>query len=183
MEEVMKSTRFLMQEHKLILRALDLLDAMTVAAGKDGRVDETDLGKVLDFLRWFGDAHHQAKEETILFSALKDAATAQDRPVRHMILEHEQDRALIEQIETAARLARMPEFVSRANKLSSTLRNHIYKEDQLLFEEAIRALDDETDDKVLARLAKFETEFDKELLDVTLRNLRALEWKYLRRTA
>ena len=179
----MKSTRFLMQEHKLILRALDLLDAMSASAERDSNVDEADLGKVLDFLRWFGDAHHQAKEETILFSALKEAAGAQKRPVQHMILEHEQDRKLIEEIETSVRLARIPDFVSSVNKLSSTLRNHIYKEDQIMFEEARRALDSETDDKVLSRLSHFETEFDKELLDVTLQNLRSLEWKYLRRSA
>jgi hemerythrin-like domain-containing protein len=172
-----------MQEHKLILRALDLIDAMIVTAEQSGNVDEVDLGKVLDFLRWFGDAHHQAKEETILFSALKDAAKSEDRPVQHLILEHDQDRSLIEQIETAVRVARIPEFISCANKLSSTLRNHIYKEERILFEEACLALDDETDDKVLARLTRFDTAFDKELLDVTLRNLRALEWKYLRRTA
>jgi hemerythrin-like domain-containing protein len=179
----MKSTRFLMQEHKLILRALDLLDAMSASAQRGGNVDEADLGKVLDFLRWFGDAHHQAKEETILFSAMKQAADAENRPVQHMILEHEQDRALIEQIETAVRLTRIPDFVSCADKLSSTLRNHIYKEDQILFEEACQTLDKETDDQVLSRLSHFETEFDKELMDVTLQNLRSLEWKYLRRTA
>jgi hemerythrin-like domain-containing protein len=172
-----------MQEHKLILRALDLLDAMSASAERDGRVDEADLGRVLDFLRWFGDAHHQAKEERILFPALKKAAEAQNRPLQHMILEHEQDRALIEKIETAVRVAQIPEFISCANKLSSTLRNHIYKEDQILFEEACRALDAEADDNALSRLSHFETDFDKELLEVTLHNLRSLEWKYLRRSA
>jgi len=97
----MKSTNFLMQEHKFILRALDVLDAISASAERHGKLDEGDAVRVLDFLCWFGDAHHQAKEEEILFPALKGAAAAQKRPVQHMILEHEQERALIEQLQTA----------------------------------------------------------------------------------
>ena len=39
----MKSTKFLMQEHKLILRALDVLDNMAAWAEKNGAVDEVDM--------------------------------------------------------------------------------------------------------------------------------------------
>ena len=100
----MKSTKFLMQEHKFILRALDVLDNMAAWAEKNAAIDEVDIGNILDFLRWFADAHHQTKEETVLFPALKEAAASQGRSVEHMMLEHQQERALVEQIETAARL-------------------------------------------------------------------------------
>ena len=70
----MKSTDLLMQEHKLILRALDVLDAVADSMESTGTADQADVDKVLNFLRWFADAHHQAKEETILFPALKRAA-------------------------------------------------------------------------------------------------------------
>ena len=179
----MKSTNFLMQEHKFILRALDVLDAISASAERHGKLDEGDAVRVLDFLCWFGDAHHQAKEEAILFPALKRAAAAQKRPVQHMILEHEQERALIEQLQTAVRLSRIPDFVSCANKLSSSLRNHIYKEDQILFEITREVLDTAADDEVVARLNHFETALDKQLIGTTLANLRSLEWKYLRRPA
>jgi hemerythrin-like domain-containing protein len=77
----MKATQFLIEEHKLILRALDVLDAMTARIEKRGNIEARDVDKLLDFLRWFADAHHQAKEETILFPALRDAAASQGRPV------------------------------------------------------------------------------------------------------
>jgi hemerythrin-like domain-containing protein len=172
-----------MHEHKLILCALDVLDAMSASAERNGKLDENDIGRVLDFLRWFGDAHHQAKEEAILFPALKVAAAEQTRPVQHMILEHEQERALIEQIEGAVRLSRIPDFVSCANKLSSTLRNHIYKEDRILFEIIREVLDAGTDTEVASRLNHFETALDQQLISTKLENLRSLEWKYLRRPA
>ena len=177
----MKSTKFLIQEHKLILRALDVLDAMSTSVESSGKIDEDDADKILDFLRWFGDAHHQAKEETILFPALKSAAAAQDRPIQHMVHEHGQDRALIQEMETAVRVNKLSEFVSRANKLSSTLRNHIYKEDDILFELAAQVLDAASDEKVLDRLSRFETPLDKDTLAARLQELRSLEWKYLRR--
>lgn len=132
----MKTTNFLIQEHKLILRALDALDAMSASVEKNGTVESFDVGKILDFLRWFADAHHQAKEETILFPALESAAASQHRSVEHMTLEHDQERALIEEMEKDLRLANLSEFVACANRLSSTLRNHIYKEDRILFETA-----------------------------------------------
>jgi len=172
-----------MQEHKLILRALDVVDNMAGWAEKNGAVDDVDVGNILDFLRWFADAHHQVKEDTILFPAVKRAAASQGRAVEHMMLEHEQERVLIEQIETAVRLAKIPEFIAYANTLSSTLRNHIYKEDDILFEFVNNALNSEVDDSVAVQLEKFDTSFDKEVLSEKISRLRALEWKYLRRTS
>src|SRR5215475_11825703 len=107
----MKSTDLLMQEHKLILRALDVLDAVADSMESTGTADHMDVDKVLGFLRWFADAHHQAKEETILFPALKRAAASQERPIEHMSLEHNQERAVVEDLETDLRLAKLPEFV------------------------------------------------------------------------
>jgi hemerythrin-like domain-containing protein len=177
----MKSADFLTQEHKIILRALDVLDAMSSSIEKNEVVDQPDIDKILEFLRWFADAHHQAKEETILFPALTRAAASQDRPVEHMTLEHDQERSLIEEMERDLRLAKLSEFVSTANRLSSTLRNHIYKEDRILFETAAAILSPSEDDAVLERLNRFETALDKQALEEKLKDLRSLEWKYLRR--
>ena len=113
----MKATEFLIQEHKLILRARDVLDAMSIRIERTGTVEQFDVNKVLDFLRWFADAHHQVKEETILFPVLKSAALSQGRAVEHMTLEHNQERALIEDMEKDLRLAKLLEFVACANRL------------------------------------------------------------------
>jgi hemerythrin-like domain-containing protein len=177
----MKSTEYLSQEHKLILRTLDVLDAMCTSIEKTGAVDQGDADKLLDFLRWFADAHHQAKEETILFPALKKAAEGQNRPIEHMMLEHDQERGLVEDIEAGLRLAQFPELVSSASRLSSTLRNHIYKEDRILFQTVDAVLSPQDDQAVLDRLTRFDTALDKQVLEEKLKELRALEWKYLRK--
>jgi hemerythrin-like domain-containing protein len=177
----MKATALLISEHKLILRAIDVLDAMTDLAENTGALDRADIDAILDFLTWFADAHHQAKEERILFPALTRAAASQGRPVAHLVLEHGQERILLEDIEKEVRLAQFPDFVMSANRLSSTLRNHIYKEDHILFETADSLLNVLEDELVFEQLSKFDTTLDKETLDKKLEHLRSLEWKYLRK--
>src|SRR5215831_13957783 len=95
----MKSTTHLSQEHKVILRTLDVLDAICSCVEDNYPADERDIGCILDFLRSFADAHHQAKEEAILFPALKSAAATHGRSVDHMVLEHGHERSLVEQME------------------------------------------------------------------------------------
>jgi len=177
----MKSTNFLSQEHKVILRALDVLDGVSASIERSGVVNEKDVDKILDFLRWFADAHHQAKEESILFPAMKTAAAAHNRPIAHMLVEHEQERLTIENVEKDLRLAKLSEFVVDANRLSSNLRNHIYKEDRILFEAVDAVLSPQADAEVFEGLTGFDTEFDKRILDEKLKDLRLMEQVYLRK--
>ena len=157
------------------------MDAMSGCLEKTGAIETADVGKILDFLRWFADAHHQAKEETILFPAMESAAGSQSRSVKHMALEHTQERVLIEKMEKDLRLAHIAEFVKCANWVSSTLRNHIYKEDRILFAEADAVLSPDQDEVAFELLSRFETAEDKRILEGKIQEMRALEWKYLGR--
>jgi hemerythrin-like domain-containing protein len=57
------------------------------------------------------------------------------------------------------------------------LRNHIRKEDKILFEIVERSLTTEQDERVVAELNRFQISLD------LLADLRRLEWTYLRRVA
>jgi hemerythrin-like domain-containing protein len=46
----MKATNFLIQEHKLILRALDVLDAMSERVEKTRSLEQGGVDKIIDFL-------------------------------------------------------------------------------------------------------------------------------------
>ena len=98
-----------------------------------------------------------------------------------MILEYDQERALIEELEKNLRLGTASAFVSSVNRLNSTLRNHIYKENEILFEVADTILDVREDAAVFEKLDRFDTALDKQVLEQKLRDLRSLEWKYLRK--
>jgi hemerythrin-like domain-containing protein len=176
----MKATDLLMQEHKLILRSLDVLDAISSLVESQEPVDQHDIDSILEFLRWL-DAHHQGKEEDVLFPVIVSAAAAENRAVKHMTVEHNQERGLLEEMEKDLRQARHTKFVEGAKRLSSTLRNHIYKEDRILFESADAVLSPQQDQAVFERLNQFEKPQDKQTLEDRLKDLRALEWKYLRK--
>ena len=69
------------------------------------------------------------------------------------------------------------EFAQFAARLTDLLRNHIRKEDKILFEIVERSLTTEQDERVAAELNRFQISPD------LLTDLRRLEWTYLRRVA
>ena len=172
----MKCTELLMQDHKIILRSLNVLQCM--AEGKNGeQTDLNDAEILLRFLRAFGDEHHHIKEESVLFPELMRTSQAQGDPLRHLLFEHDQERSLVEGLEDALRTKKGTEFVLFANRLSARIRNHIQKEDGILFPIVDVLISSELDKKASAEFEKFQ--LDPGLLA----DLHRLEWKYLRRTA
>jgi hemerythrin-like domain-containing protein len=173
----MKCTALLMDDHKIILRCLNVLEQMGANVTNGEPADRDDLAAILRFLRVFADDHHQTREESALFPEIMRTAQAQVGPVRHMLFEHNQERSLVEALEDSLCTKQGLEFVCFANRLTALIRNHIYKEDNILFDIVERSLSPEQDEKVTAELNKFQ--LDVELLA----DLRRLEGKYLRKVA
>jgi hemerythrin-like domain-containing protein len=165
----MKCVDMLIEEHKTILLALNILDAMALRVERGENLPADDVEALLDFLKTFADDHHQGKEETALFPELMRAGAAQTDPVRHMVFEHDQERSLVKGLEDALRTKSGREFVYCANRLSGLLRNHIYKEDHILFETVELALSPEQD----KRISEEFSEIDRQA---------RLEWQYLAKT-
>jgi hemerythrin-like domain-containing protein len=166
-----------MQDHKIILRCLDVLDDMAGKTANGEQVEHEDVKSILRFLRTFADDHHQTKEESALFPELMRTARDQERQLRQMLFEHDQERSLVEALEDALHTKRGQDFVCFGNRLSSLIRNHIYKEDNILFDLVERALSPDQDQKVAAELSQFQ--MDAGILD----DLRQLECKYLSKAA
>jgi hemerythrin-like domain-containing protein len=174
----------LMAEHKTILRAADVLDAMATKATNDLEYDYEDVRAILQILRVFGDECHQAKEEGALFPVFASVAgNSQYAAVRHMLFEHERDRSLIDGMESAIQRSNAAQFIEYARRLASILRNHIYKEDNILFETMNAVLSAQDDERILADFETFDRDFDRNHKDALIRQLRLLEWKYLRKAA
>ena len=177
----MKCTDLLTQDHKFILRSLDVLDAIAAKVEKSEQVDTTDIESLLHFLRVFGDDHHQTKEESALFPVLMLTKKDQHGPVNHMQFEHDQERSLVGGIAEALKTKKGPDFVHFANRLCALLRNHIYKEEHILFEIVEGALSLEQDEQVAGEFQKFDlaARNRQELLD----SLRRLESNYMGKAA
>jgi len=131
----------LMDEHQTILRALASLEALL---GPDHAEEPTDtLRECVDFLRTYADRLHHGKEEALLFPALeRRGMPAEHGPTAAMRHEHEQGRALVGRMAVALEAEPVDRDAVREAGLAfvALLRDHIAKEDHVLFPMAERTL-------------------------------------------
>ncbi|MBI2528324.1 MAG: hemerythrin domain-containing protein [Candidatus Rokubacteria bacterium] len=132
-------TQILIEEHRVILHALD-----TLARGADhlragGALPDAWWEELVEWFRAFADRNHHAKEEAALFPALvKHGVPQEGGPVGVMLEEHRQGRALIVAMAAGDPLQR----ADKARQYVILLRQHIDKENDILFPMADEALDD-----------------------------------------
>jgi hemerythrin-like domain-containing protein len=153
----MQSTKLLMAEHEIILQALQVLETIAEDAAAKKDVDLDDIRSLLIFFREFADGSHHVKEEAILFPALIQAGmTLHDGPLRVMTHEHERGRALTAAMNQSLRRNQKEEFVRYAKQYIQLIREHIEKENYVLFEMAESLLSDDDDAKVADAMEHFD---------------------------
>jgi hemerythrin-like domain-containing protein len=150
-------TQALVNEHRLILRMITLLErnAPRTAAGTYSNWQFYLDG--VDFIRDFADRFHHAKEEDVLFAALvKNGMPRENSPIAAMLMEHDQGRAFVKGMETAAQEAlegksgREQALADNALAYAELLREHIAKEDDILYPLAERVIPDSMRDDIIA---------------------------------
>ena len=136
----MKAIEILKQEHRVIERVLGALDAAAQAAESGHDVRPAFFTDAADFLHHFADSCHQRKEEDVLFKAMEVAGMPLDGgPIAVMQREHEQARALMRTMAAAAERwqggddSALGETARVAHECVALLREHILKEDCVLF--------------------------------------------------
>lgn len=143
----MKATEILSAEHRVIELVLGCLDKIADEATTAGRLAEQDARDAIDFLRNFADRCHHGKEENHLFPALEaQGFPRQGGPVGVMLAEHDEGRRQIRGMDEALQAASagdppaLARFVAHAHAYTELLRQHIQKEDNILFALADRVL-------------------------------------------
>ena len=136
----MKATEILMEEHRVIERVLTSLDAAADRLDRDEPVRPGFFLDAADFVKGFADGCHHRKEEGVLFTAMVQAGLPrQAGPIAIMIAEHEQGRAYTSDMREAAMRWEAGEQAARAQVAENAhgyvalLRQHISKEDHVLF--------------------------------------------------
>ena len=137
------ATKNLEDDHIYILKLIDVMETMT------GSTEPVvfDLEEAVDLIKNFADGLHHAKEESLLFPLLAERGfSTQQGPVAVMLHEHSQGRNYVKGMSENIRLLKEGDLSSLnmiyKNMLGygELLRNHIAKENNMLFKMADNAL-------------------------------------------
>jgi len=154
-----KASSDLINEHKAIILTLGILDKISGLLENDKEVDIIDVKDIIEFLKVFADKCHHGKEEDYLFPALEKAGIRKENgPIGVMLLEHMQGRKYIKEMQDsiADNAVKKEEFITAARGYSFLLRNHIEKENNVLFPMGDLKLSDETQQQLIDEFEKFE---------------------------
>jgi hemerythrin-like domain-containing protein len=130
----------LRREHDAILQVLEVAEEAARRLDRGEDVPADTLAGLLEFLRLFADRCHHGKEEDLLFPLLeKKGLPRAGGPIGVMLDEHEHGRALIRQMAESAEAYARGDSVARhrwaeaARGYIDLLRQHIHKENNVLF--------------------------------------------------
>lgn len=152
----MQFTDLLSDDHRIIERLLNSLDDAASRLQAGVAVRPALFIEAADFIKSFADGHHHRKEEEHLFPAMKQAGFPRfGGPIAVMFAEHDEGRRYAAGLSSAAeRLAAgdataIYDVVENAQGYVALQREHIVREENVLFVWARRALSPETLDELL----------------------------------
>jgi hemerythrin-like domain-containing protein len=155
----MKATANLENDHIYILWLCDVMEKMAQA----GNIDTEHLERVVSLIRNFADGLHHKKEEELLFPKMAEKGFSPVQgPVAVMLHEHEEGRKYVRGIADNIQLYKSGDSeaakIVRNNLLgyAGLLKNHIAKENNILFQMADNAISDEEQDVLYAQFIKAE---------------------------
>lgn len=139
----MKAVEILREEHRLIEGVLDSLERGTHRLGDALKMPADFFVDAVEFIRGFADGAHHRKEEGVLFTALaKHGFSEETGPVAIMLSEHNEARRFTQSLSEAAERLRRGDESAREDVITYALayvrllRQHIMKENHILFEMA-----------------------------------------------
>jgi len=161
----MEATNILMSEHRVIER---FIHALEKAANRLDEGQEVRPGFFLesaDFIQGFADGCHHKKEEGVLFIVMvENGVPTESGPIGVMLHEHEQGRSFTRAMRAAAQrleegdLSAKQVIVDNALGYVALLRQHIMKEDRILFPMADRFIPLDRQEQVTEEFEQVEHE-------------------------
>ena len=124
-----KATTILSYEHQNILTVLSTLEEECF---KMELIDKSFFIKVISFIRNYSDKFHHAKEEDLLFKELGKVEMHCD-PTKQMLYEHDIGRNLVKELEISLNNNNVAKIKLHSNEFIQLLREHIHKEDNILY--------------------------------------------------
>ncbi|MEN6555675.1 MAG: hemerythrin domain-containing protein [Anaerolineaceae bacterium] len=152
-----KATQDLLNEHDAILHVFSILDKMLTSSKFDEERDLNFADELVHFLKVFADQCHHGKEEGFLFKELENRGVPnQGGPISVMLQEHMLGRQLIAKMSEAVQDADLEAFKLHAVEYRDLLRQHIQKENAVLFKLADQLISDEEQMELFEKFEAYE---------------------------
>ena len=158
------ATQILRKEHDAILKMLGVTGLVAQKLDRREPVAPETLVGLLEFFRLFADTCHHGKEELLFPMLEKKGLPRAGGPIGVMLWEHDKGRELIRAMASAADAYRGGDAASgqrwaqAAYGYADLLREHIMKENEILFVMAERMLSDAEQRELAAAFDKVEVE-------------------------
>jgi hemerythrin-like domain-containing protein len=157
----MKSVERLRAEHELIERGLNLLEKAVARLEAGQSLPEGFPQGAPRFFQRFADQCHHAKEEDVFFPVLEQRGIPeQGGPLGVMLHEHGLGRGCVGRMREASQAQPLDArtFADAARQYIPLLRQHIFKENNVLFRMAERVMSEADDAAVTGRFSQVEQE-------------------------
>lgn len=162
---VKTATDVLRHEHEAIVRMLDVSEVVADRLTAGNKVEPEILAQLLEFFRLFADRCHHGKEEDLLFPLLERKGLLRaGGPIGVMMDEHTQGRTQMERMTAAAKAYGNGDtlagkrWAEAMRRYSTLLRQHIDKENQILFVLADRLMSTAEQAEMVAGFERAEEE-------------------------
>lgn len=155
----MKSVDRLRAEHDIIERGLNVLDKVVARIESGEAVPEDFPTWAPRFFRQFADQCHHAKEEDLFFPLLKERGIPEEGgPIGVMLQEHVLGRDCVRRMREASEGHEFDgaAFAAAGKEFIALLREHIYKENNILFQMAENVMSEADDARMAQSFAKVE---------------------------
>ncbi len=152
-----KATQDLWKEHDAILHVFTIVDIILTS----DTIENVEIYKfgneLIFFLKTFADKCHHGKEEDYLFKELITRGMPNEGgPIGVMLQEHRQGREYISYLSKSLESKDLSNFNNNLVKYRDLLRNHIEKENNVLFVMADKLLDDARQNELFELFEKYE---------------------------
>ncbi|MCO4780689.1 MAG: hemerythrin domain-containing protein [Candidatus Cloacimonetes bacterium] len=147
----------LMEEHQLILKFIGLSMSYVDNANDALLLEKAPL--FVNFIKEYADGYHHAKEEDILFTSLGEPGVLTHcNPIGQMLHEHDMGRELVAKMVKGYEASDVAILKEGLQSYGLLLRDHIFKEDNILYPMAENSLDQDSKQKVNDQYQKVETD-------------------------
>ena len=161
----MKATQQLKDEHEGIKLMLNIMEKISIDINTGKELNTVHYEKIIDFIKVFADKCHHGKEEDILFPALVNHGIPNEGgPIAVMLGEHQSGRSYIQSLSNAfekfkeGNKSATSDIISSSTNYVLLLRNHIEKENNILFMIADKVLTEEEQSKIFDDFETLEVE-------------------------